>query len=111
MSHPVCRLLAGQDLLLALPLVAFLANARIRRRGTPGVALDFDWKLSKPGPFRPHQTLGKPLDLDVNLELEQLVKSTSLVSFSELMNEIFNLRQARRPFSDEIIKNSDQTLK
>ena len=38
--------------------------------------------------IHPHQTLGKPMDLNVNLELEQLVKSTSLVSFNELVNEI-----------------------
>jgi hypothetical protein len=51
------------------------------------------------------------MDLNVYLELEQLVKSPSLVSFNELVNEIFHLCQARCTSSDETIKNSDQTLK
>jgi hypothetical protein len=51
------------------------------------------------------------MDLNVYLELEQLVKSPSLFSFNELVNEIFNLRQAGCASSDESIKNPDPTVK
>ena len=39
----------------------------------------------------PPPNLGKLMDLNVNLELEQLVKSPSLVSFNELVDEILEI--------------------
>jgi hypothetical protein len=38
----------------------------------------------------PPPNLGKLMDLNVNLELEQLVKSSSLVSFNELVDTVIN---------------------